>query len=227
MWLLLAHVTSGRRPFAAAFAVLSTTAPHAAAASLATPGWEATRQQRLDRMAAEAETKAALCAGRTAAEIPDLSVFDMTFDPPCYISGYYELIAIGAILGVLKVGQAAQEPPAEGRGAQDRLRMQLDRSNPVLMQLQWPGAGGGDSDFFPEGDDPDEFDSGKGPLRLQILRNANFFQGTLGGYSKLRPAMKRAFAGVSKDGTDNGWIDSAAEFEKLMKSVGASAKGAS
>ena len=32
--------------------------------------------------------------------------------------------------------------------------------------------------------------------------------------------MKAAFATVSIDGTDNGWISSAAEFKALMGSVG-------
>ena len=33
--------------------------------------------------------------------------------------------------------------------------------------------------------------------------------------------MKASFAAVSIDGTDNGWINSAAEFKTLMSSVGA------
>ena len=89
----------------------------------------------------------------------------------------------------------------------------------MRMQIQWPGSGGGDKDFFPEGG-PDAFDTSAGPLRRQILAKSNFVQGKLGGYGQLRPAMKRAFAAVSKDGTDNGWIDSADEFKQLMSSVG-------
>ena len=37
----------------------------------------------------------------------------------------------------------------------------------------------------------------------------------------MRPAMKRAFAAVSRDGTDNGWIESVEEFATLIGSVGA------
>ena len=36
--------------------------------------------------------------------------------------------------------------------------------------------------------------------------------------------MKASFAAVSIDGTDNGWINSAAEFKTLMSSVGAPAR---
>ena len=43
-------------------------------------------------------------------------------------------------------------------------------------------------------------------------------------YQKLRPAMKASFAAVSIDGTDNGWINSSAEFKTLMSSVGAPAR---
>ena len=90
---------------------------------------------------------------------------------------------------------------------------------PVQMQFQWPGANG-ESDFFPEGG-PEAFDAGAGPLRRQILANSNFVQGKLAGYQQLRPAMKRAFAFASKDGTDNGVIDSCEVFTALMVRVGA------
>ena len=36
--------------------------------------------------------------------------------------------------------------------------------------------------------------------------------------------MKASFAAVSIDGTDNGWINSSAEFKTLMSSVGAPAR---
>jgi hypothetical protein len=211
---------------------------------------DATRQAKLQSMAAEADAKDLLCAGRYPWQIQDLSPWDLTFDPPCYISGYYELFTIVAILATLKVGQVVDErrqlaaaptapeesPPGKAatptsRGAQDRMRMGPggdggdggdgggDEDGDFLSKLKWPGADGGDGDFFPEGG-PDDFDTSAGPLRRQILANANFVQGTLGGYQKLRPAMKASFAAVSIDGTDNGWINSAAEFKTLMSSVG-------
>merc|ERR1712216_1009753 len=80
-------------------------APLASHADVAA-GWEATRQAKLQAMAEKDKAQAALCAGRTASEIPDLSYWDMTFDPPCYISGYYEVIAAVIILASLKVRQS-------------------------------------------------------------------------------------------------------------------------
>lgn len=87
------------------------------------------------------------------------------------------------------------------------------------MQLKWPGADGGDTNFFPKGGS-EAFNVEGGPLRRQILDKSNFVQGKLGGYQELRPAMKRAFAAVSRDGTDNGNIASPEEFTQLMTSVG-------
>ena len=92
------------------------------------------------------------------------------------------------------------------------------RSGQIGMQFKWPGADGGHEDFFPKGG-PEDFDPLLGPLRRQILAKSNPIQGKLGGYSELRPAMKRAFAAVSVDGTDNGWITSSNEFITLMMSV--------
>ena len=82
----------------------------AAVAALAEPpqasaDWESTRQARLQVMDERDAAKTALCTGRLAIDKPDLSPFDMTFDPPCYISGYYELFVAAAILGTLKLGQ--------------------------------------------------------------------------------------------------------------------------
>jgi len=122
---------------------------------------------------------------------------------------------------------AATSRPSRSRSAQDRMRMgpggegegEGEGEGDFFSKLKWPGADGGDGDFFPEGGS-DDFDAAAGSLRIQILANANFVQGTLGGYQKLRPAMKAAFAAVSIDGTDNGWISSAAEFKTLMGSVG-------
>lgn len=94
----------------------------------------------------------------------------------------------------------------------------VQRGVPVIMQ-NWPGSGGGDGDFFPKGDDS-LFDKSAGPLRQQIVDRGNLIQGKLGGYQQLRPAMKAAFAAVSRDGTDNGWINTADEFKLLMSSVG-------
>ena len=37
----------------------------------------------------------------------------MTFDPPCYISGYYEVIAAAIILGAIKLRQVADERQQE------------------------------------------------------------------------------------------------------------------
>ena len=45
---------------------------------------DATRQAKLQSMAAEADAKDLLCAGRYPWQIQDLSPWDLTFDPPCY-----------------------------------------------------------------------------------------------------------------------------------------------
>ena len=64
------------------------------------------------------------------------------------------------------------------RGAQDRMRMGPaddggdggdggdDEDGDLFSKLKWPGADGGDGDFFPEGG-PDDFDTSAGPLRRQ------------------------------------------------------------
>ena len=75
-------------------------------------GWSAGRDANLEKMNARYKEKEALCAGRRAVDLQmrgELSNLDMTWDPPCYISGYYEVLAAGAILGGLKLGQVAEE----------------------------------------------------------------------------------------------------------------------
>ena len=47
-------------------------------------GMDATRQAKLQAMAAEADAKDLLCVGRYPWQIQDLSPWDLTFDPPCY-----------------------------------------------------------------------------------------------------------------------------------------------
>ena len=115
-------------------------------------GWSAGRDANLEKMNARYEEKEALCAGRRAVDLQErgeLSNLDMTWDPPCYISGYYEVLAAGAILGGLKLGQVAEErkeskaasqlveaaaaredapdaPKTGSRSDQSNLRMQLD-----------------------------------------------------------------------------------------------------
>ena len=42
-----------------------------------------------------------------------------------------------------------------------------DEDGDFLSKLKWPGADGGDGDFFPEGG-PDDFDASAGPLRRQV-----------------------------------------------------------
>ena len=97
----------GRRRVVSGLAAL-TVAPAAHANQLA-GGWEAGREANLQKMYQKQQQKDALCDGRRAVDIPDLSFWDMTFDPPCYVSGYYEVIAAGVILGTLKLGQVAEE----------------------------------------------------------------------------------------------------------------------
>ena len=75
-----------------------------------------------------------------------------------------------------------------------------------------------ESDFFPAGGS-DNFDATQGALRRQLIDRGNFLF-PMEGYRILRPAMKRAFAAVSRDGTDNGWIEDLDEFKQLMLSVG-------
>ena len=95
-----------------------------------------------------------------------------------------------------------------------------NRKNPFVeakLSLQFPSK---EEDFYPAGSVVgDAFDLDAGPLRKQILDNGNVFL-PMDGYRKLRPAMKMAFAAVSRDGTDNGWIASLGEFTQLMRSVG-------
>ena len=62
--------------------VLATATPASADGLLA--GMDATRQAKLQSMAAEADAKDLLCAGRYPWQIQDLSPWDLTFDPPCY-----------------------------------------------------------------------------------------------------------------------------------------------
>ena len=168
-------------------------------------------------MNAADDAKRELCVGRRATDIPNLSYFDMTFDPPCYVSGYWELVGAAVILAGIKIGtELSGEEDTEPAPVSISTRSGQDGLN---MQLKWPGADGGDADFFPEGGS-DRFDAAAGSLRKQILDNSNIVQGKMAGYQKLRPSMKRAFAAVSRDGTDNGWIETREEFETLMKSVG-------
>lgn len=77
-----------------------------------------------------------------------------------------------------------ESPPGKAatrtsRSAQDRMRMGPrgdggdggdgggDEDGDFLSKLKWPGADGGDGDFFPEGG-PDDFDTSAGPLRRQV-----------------------------------------------------------
>ena len=147
LWLLLlpeCHLQAGtpaltrntfapRRPLlAATVAALAAAPARPASAGGFVDGWEASRQAKLQKMQVASDAQDALCAGRRAADIQDLSPFDMTFDPPCYISGYYEVIAAAVLLGALKIGQilesrspssdeqSTSEPPAS-RSNQDSL----------------------------------------------------------------------------------------------------------
>ena len=146
LWLLLrpeCHLQAGtpaltrntfapRRPLLAATVAALAAAPARPASASLVDGWEASRQAKLQKMQVASDAKDALCAGRRAADIQDLSPFDMTFDPPCYISGYYEVIAAAVLLGALKIGQilesrssssdeqSTSEPPAS-RSNQDSL----------------------------------------------------------------------------------------------------------
>ena len=61
---------------------LATATPASADGLLA--GMDATRQAKLQSMAAEADAKDLLCAGRYPWQIQDLSPWDLTFDPPCH-----------------------------------------------------------------------------------------------------------------------------------------------
>ena len=148
LWLLLlpeCHLQAGtpaltrntfapRRPLlAATVAALAAAPARPASAGGFVDGLEASRQAKLQKMQVASDAKGALCAGRRAADIQDLSPFDMTFDPPCYISGYYEVIAAAVLLGALKIGQVLEsrsassdeqstsEPPAS-RSNQDNVR---------------------------------------------------------------------------------------------------------
>jgi len=104
---------------------------------------------------------------------------------------------------------AATSRPSRSRSAQDRMRMgpggegegEGEGEGDFFSKLKWPGADGGDGDFFPEGGS-DDFDAAAGSLRIQILANANFVQGTLGGHlgmaqrSPLPPPLARVRPGL-------------------------------
>ena len=109
------HQPFGRRAVlrTAALTSCSTLVPASASANDLIDGWEANRQANLARNAAAQEEKARLCKGRLAKDIPNLSYWDMTFDPPCYISGYYEVIVAAVIIGFLKVKTDAEPWPNE------------------------------------------------------------------------------------------------------------------
>ena len=100
--------------------VIATAAGRPAAADDLVAGWEAGREANLARMRANADAKEAICVGRRAIDMPNLSPLDMTFDPPCYVSGYYELIAAAAILGAIKLGQVADEEKRESDVRSDK-----------------------------------------------------------------------------------------------------------
>ena len=96
----------------------------------------------------------------------------------------------------------------------------LGRKNPFVDPRElFPSS---EKDFYPSGSVSSEFgfDPKEGPLRRQLVEKSNFLL-PLEGYRVLRPVMKKAFAAVSRDGTDNGWIATSDEFKQLMKSVGA------
>ena len=86
----------------------------AAAAAAPPPGFAASREEiQAANLARAREREAEIdrqCAGRRAIDRGvQADYFDMTFDPPCYVSGYYEVLAYALPLGALKLYQLSEE----------------------------------------------------------------------------------------------------------------------
>ena len=90
-----------------------------------------------------------------------------------------------------------------------------EKENPFDLRALFPSK---EEDFFPAGGAA-VFDPEQGSLRRQLLDKSTLLD-VMKGYRMLRPAMKTAFSGVSRDKTDNGWIETLDEFRQLMQSVG-------
>ena len=90
-----------------------------------------------------------------------------------------------------------------------------EKENPFDLRALFPSK---EEDFFHAGGAA-VFDPEQGSLRRQLLDKSTLLD-VMKGYCMLRPAMKTAFSGVSRDKTDNGWIETLDEFRQLMQSVG-------
>ena len=79
------------------------------------------RETNLERMRAGAAEKERICEGRRGAIDYEVGMFDLTFDPPCYVSGIYELFVYVAGVAALKVAYE-MTPEAPGSIAYDENR---------------------------------------------------------------------------------------------------------
>ena len=71
-------------------------------------GWREEKDRQLDAAYKKAAEKDALCKGRRAQD-KELGGFDLTFDPPCYISGIYVGGLFVSAVAALKVAQIVEE----------------------------------------------------------------------------------------------------------------------
>ena len=80
-------------------------------------------------MDAAKAAKDQLCQGRLGGVDYDVGIFDMTFDPPCYISGNWELLAYAIAIGVLKVSSDLRPDESEEGVLYSKLGVPRDASS--------------------------------------------------------------------------------------------------
>lgn len=112
-----------------------------------------TRAANLEKMEAAALEKDKLCAGRRGGVDYEVGFFDMTFDPPCYVSGYYEVGLYAVIVAVLKLASEFGPDESEEGKLYSTLGVKRDASFAEIKQgykaqaRQWhPDAWTGASD---------------------------------------------------------------------------------
>ena len=112
------------------------------------------REQKLERMRIAEAEKQKLCEGRRGPGIDrELSTFDMTFDPPCYVSGNWELLIYAVIVGILKIGaELMPDESEEGRYysilgvKRDASREEVEEGYRAQAKLWHPDSFAGSSD---------------------------------------------------------------------------------
>ena len=87
-----------------------------------------TREVRLAQMRAADAEKDRLCEGRRGGVDYEVGAFDMTFDPPCYISGIWELLFYSLLVGLLKLSSDMAPDESEEGQLYRRLDVESDAS---------------------------------------------------------------------------------------------------